>query len=171
MTTFRHIERAGYHVLDWRGGPGLTLDDLLQAYPELVVDRFLVNTSFDSGFLTLSESQIKDGWRMVGRLGHSSRITRIEQVPHDQFDEWVVFERPTQVDAFETMVNYLDFSPIDFGWEEKLESFWRQVIGLHPLHVLGENYGTYLVTRDEKIVNRIIADPPEKADPRSTETP
>src|SRR4051812_34536674 len=138
MATVRHIERNGYHVIDWRGEPCLTLTALLQAYPELVVDRFLVNTSFDSGFLTLSESELNDGWRMVGRLAHSPRIRSIEQVAHDQFDEWLVFEQPTRVEAFETMVNYLRFSPIDFDWEEKLEAFWEQVVRLQPLHVLAE---------------------------------
>jgi hypothetical protein len=171
MTTIRHIERSGYHVIDWRGERCLALDDLLQSYPELVVDRFLVNTSFDSGFLTLAESEVRDGWRMVARLAHSPRIQSIEQVPHDQFDEWLVFEESVQVGAFETMVNYLKFSPIDFDWEEKLETFWEQVVRLHPLHVLAENEGLYLVSRDEKLVKRIIADHPDIAEPRSSETP
>jgi hypothetical protein len=52
----RHIERDGYHALDWQGDPGFFITDLWRQFPELVIGRYLVNTSFDSGFLTLSDS-------------------------------------------------------------------------------------------------------------------
>jgi hypothetical protein len=152
----RHIERDGYHVLDWRDARDLSIDHLWRRFPELVLEYYLVNTSYDSGSLTLSDAEREDGWRMVGRLAHSPQIRSTEQIPHDQFDEWLIFGQPVQVEDFDTMVNYNGFTPIDFGWDEKRERFWQQVIQLQPLHVMAENDGVYLVTRDEDLIRKII---------------
>jgi hypothetical protein len=92
---------------------------------------------------------------MVGRLAHSPQIRSTDQIPHDQYDEWLVFDQRVQVEEFETMVNYSSFTPVDFGWEEKRERFWEQVIRLRPLHVIAENEGVYLLSRDEVLISRI----------------
>lgn len=152
----RHITRDGYQAIDWRDGEGFFITDVWQRFPELVVGRYLVNTSYDSGSLTLLGSEREHGWRNVGRLAHSPQIHSIDEIPHDQFDEWLVFGQPVQVEEFETMVNYYGFTPIDFGWDEKRERFWQQVIRLQPLHVLAENDGVYLVSRDEDLIHKII---------------
>src|SRR5690349_16825057 len=62
----RHFERDGYHALYWRDDSDLT--DLWGEFPEIVVGHYLVNTSYDSGFLKLSDSERQFGWHMVGRL-------------------------------------------------------------------------------------------------------
>lgn len=150
MRSVRHIERGGYHAIDWLDDAGLTIADLWQRFPELVVGRYLVNTSFDSGPLTLSDAEREEGWRMIGQLAHSPAIRSIKQIPHDQYDEWLVFKYPTQVTAVETMVNFGGFSPVDFDWEEKREWFWTQVVRLSPLHVIAENLNIYLTLRAQE---------------------
>jgi hypothetical protein len=152
----RHIQRDGYHVIDWPDRPGQYITALWEKFPELVVGHYLVNTSFDSGSLTLSESERQAGWRMVGQLAHSPRIRGTDEIPHDQFDEWLVFDRPVEVQEFETMVNYIGFSPIAFGWEEKVELYWKQVLKLQPLHVIAEGDRVYLLSRDENLIKRIL---------------
>src|ERR1700722_19605216 len=159
MKSARHIERDGYHAIDWPDRPDLFITTLWLQFPELVVGRYLVNTSFDSGSLTLSESEREDGWRMVGRLAHSPQIRSTDQIPHDHFDEWLVFDRPVEVQEFETMVNYGGFSPVAFDWDEKRERYWDQVLRLQPLHVIAENDGVYLMSRDKSLIARIIAAP------------
>lgn len=156
----RHIQRDGYDVLDWRDDPGFFITDLWGQFPDLVVGRYLVNTSYDSGFLTLSDSELQDGWRMVGRLAHSPQIRCTDQIPHDQYDEWLVFDQPVQVEEFETMVNYGGFTPADFDWDEKQDRFWGQVIRLRPLHVIAENDGVYLVSRDQGLIHTITSAEP-----------
>lgn len=155
MKPSRHIQRDGYQVLDWPGEAGILITGLIEEFPELVVGRYLVITSFDSGFLTLSESELRDGWHMVGRLAHSPPIRSVDQIPYDQYDEWLVFDQPVQVEEFETMVNYVGFTPIDFGWEQKRERFWEQIVRLRPLHVIAQNEGGYLVSRDDGLIRRI----------------
>jgi len=153
----RHSARDGYHALDWPDDAGFFITELWREFPELVLGKYLVNTSFDSGFLTLSDSELRDGWRMVGQLAHSSLIRSVGQIPHDQYDEWLVFDQPVQIEEFETMVNYSGFTPVDFAWEQKRERFWEQVIRLRPLHVIAENDGVYLVSRDEGLIHKITA--------------
>ena len=80
---------------------------------------------------------------MIGPLAHSPQICNPDQIPHDQYDEWLVFDHAAQVEQFESMVNSGGFTPIDFAWDEKRERFWEQVIRLRPLHVLAENQGVY----------------------------
>jgi hypothetical protein len=151
----RHHQRDDYHAFDWPERPDLFISDLWRAFPEMILGRYLVNTSFDSGYLTLSESEIEDGWSMHGRCAHTPRISSLDQIPHDQFDEWLVFEEPVEVSAFETMVNFCAFTPIDFDWAEKLERFWTQVKEIRPLHIIGENDRVYFVSRDAELVRRI----------------
>jgi hypothetical protein len=156
MKDVRYIVRDAYHAVDRPHRHGLSIAKLWHDFPELVVDRYLVNTSFDSGFLTLSDSEREAGWRMVGKLAHSPQIRSPKEIPHDQFDEWLVFDRPVEVQEFETLVNYVDFSPIDFDWEEKFEPYWKQILRLQPLHVIAENDGVYLLSKDEKLVAKIL---------------
>jgi hypothetical protein len=89
--TPRHLERDGFYGLSFPPSSNLTIADLWRRFPELVVGNYLVNTSFDSGFLTLSESQRSEGWHFVGNFAHSPRILTIDQIPHDQYDEWLIF--------------------------------------------------------------------------------
>jgi len=156
LTGARHFERDGYHVFDWPARRDLFISHLWERFPDLVIGRYLVNTSFDSGSLTLSESEAAAGWHKIGELTHSPKITEFEEIPHDQYDEWLVFEQAVDVQAFETLVNYGGFSPIDFSWEEKLELYWRQVLQLKPLHIIAENDAVYLVTRDASVVARVM---------------
>jgi hypothetical protein len=151
----RQIERDGYHAFDWRDDRGFSITHVWNRFPELVLGRYLVNTSYDSGFVTLSDSERQEGWHMVGRLAHSPQIGSTDQIPHDQYDEWLVFDHPVQVEDFDTMVNYGGFTPIDFDWEEKRERFWKQVVHLNPLHVIAENDGVYLLSRDAVLVRKI----------------
>jgi hypothetical protein len=141
--------------LDWREEPGFFITHIWRQFPDLVLGKYLVNTSYDSGFLTLSPSELEAGWRMVGRLAHSPQIRTPDQIPHDQYDEWLIFDKPTQVEEFETLVNYCGFTPVDFGWDDKLERYWEQFMRLKPLHAIGENDGVYLISREENLIRKI----------------
>ena len=152
----RHIEKDGYHLFDWLGRQDFHIDDFWGEYPELVVGKFLVNTSFDSGHLVLTDKEEREGWKMVGQLAHSPRILNGSQIPHDQYDEWLVFDALYEVTEFETMVNYSSFTPVDFAWEEKMNRYWEQILRHRPLHVIGDNGGVYLVTRDTDIASRLL---------------
>lgn len=155
----RHIQRDGFHVFDWPDRKDLPILDICDEVPEIVEKHYLVNTSFDSGFLTLNEDQKSKGWFMVGRLAHSPLIETVDDIPHDQFNEWLVFDRPTRVAQFETLVNFIGFSPVDFDWKEKLQNFWLQIGYFRPLSIIAENYTPYVVTRDPVVISKLVSHP------------
>jgi hypothetical protein len=95
----------------------------------------------------------------------------VEQIPHDQYEEWLIFDHPAEVEQFETMVNFAGFSPVDFDWEKKRERFWEQVARLHPQHVVAENDGLYLVSRDERLVSAVLGAEPSGAPNSRSPTP
>ncbi len=153
----RHVQKDGYHLLDWSVGAEPNIPALLRKVPEIVIGQYVVNTSFESGFLQISPEEAAIGWRMVGDLAHSPKITDIQQLPNDTYDEWLIFDHPVEVTEFETMVNFLNFTPIDFSWEEKREHYWQQIFRWQPQHVLAENDGLYVITRDGAIARKLEA--------------
>ena len=134
--------------------------DICNQYPSLAIGRYLVNTSFDSGSLELSQEEMQQGWFKIGALAHSPRIESVDQIPYDQYDEWLVFDHSVRIEHFDTLVNYGGFNPIDFEWTEKLDLFWEQVIRLQPLHVIAINESPYIVTRDGDLAAAIQVDKP-----------
>jgi len=154
VKSLRHVQRNGFHLFDSQGET-IFIPDFLERFPETVLNKFLANTSFDSGFLMLSGAQQRAGWHMIGKIAHSPRISAVTEIPHDQFDEWLIFETPVEVKHFPTLVNYYGFSPVDFDWPEKIDPFWKHIANLNPLTLIGENDGFYLLTRDEKLAEAI----------------
>ncbi len=94
----RHVQRDGYHLLDWPVETELSIPALLRKAPEMAIGRYVVNTSFDSGQLHISPEEAATGWRMVGDLAHSPKITDIQQLPNDTYDEWLIIRSSRRSD-------------------------------------------------------------------------
>jgi len=71
-----------------------TLGDLLRLCPEIVLGKHIAVTSLDSGPLSLSEQEKAAGWESRKGIAYSPKLTGVENLPHDLFDEWYVFENP-----------------------------------------------------------------------------
>lgn len=138
----------------------MRLDSLLARFPELVVGRYVAVLSFDSGPLILSAEEEKKGWRQIGTLALSPRITDIRDLPFDSFDEWFVFDDVASCGEAESLVNYYSFNPIDFAWEEKKELFWTQLSRLNPASIIADGSVCYLVTRQTEVIEQL-----KRADP------
>ncbi|MGA2218276.1 MAG: hypothetical protein ABSG51_09330 [Terracidiphilus sp.] len=69
-----------------------SLSDILRVYPDVVVGKQLVVTSFDSGPLPLSDEEKAAGWESRGGIAYSPRVVSVNGLPHDDsYDEWYVF--------------------------------------------------------------------------------
>src|SRR5690348_7922714 len=86
------------------------LNELISLAPSLVLGKYLVNTSFDSGKLPLGNDEITNGWSYDGALTLSPEIRAITMIPVCQYDEWYIFETPKQLEDCEAFVNYCGFS-------------------------------------------------------------
>lgn len=147
-------ERDDYSWVEW-DSRAPSLRDLLEAFPKIVMGRYLVNTSFDSGSLPLTESESADGWDKYSRLALSPVITSLSQIPFDQYDEWYVFESSRRFDDHEVFVNYGGFSLHTELYLDATERFWRQLSIIEPETYLSEGDNLLFVTKDKTLHEQI----------------
>ena len=95
----------------WLSIPGASLRDLLSGAPALVSGRVVAITSFDSGPLKLSESELAAGWHIRDAVAISPPGFDIDALPREQFDEWYIFDGEVpSLSQLEIFVNYGSFS-------------------------------------------------------------
>jgi len=138
--------------------------------PKVLLNRYVVVTSLDSGPLHLNHNQLNAGWERVGRLAISPRISNAADVPYCWFDEWYVFDDrvPSTLDI-EVFVNKGTFSlgdpnptidtmyiGSDASVRERLvaaavalrETFWAQLDQLNPESYVANGNCFTFVTRN-----------------------
>jgi hypothetical protein len=101
-------ERGVYSWIEWNYQADF-LSNLLRSFPELVVGRYLINTSFDSGPLPRSDDEIANGWDELNGSTLSPLISTADEIPTCGYDEWYVFQQPSRLECFEVFVNYGGF--------------------------------------------------------------
>jgi len=126
----------------WFQASDLSLGALVEAVPELVRDRFVVVTSFDSGPLRLTLDDIASGWQQSGSLAISPQSPSPSSLPLGEWDEWFVFEEMPSVRSPEVFINYGGFSLrpyLENEWQQAaLERFWGQLAEWWPESYLAE---------------------------------
>jgi len=143
-----------------------TLRDVLEACPELVVGKYLAITSFDSGPLALSESEIAERWESRDGIAYSPRISRIDGLPYDNcYDEWYVLDAPRTIgireescsNPFEEHDPSVVFTPVNRHFspnhedQQVLELFWRQLDRIRPTSYIADCTAfVTLVTSDKQ---------------------
>ena len=144
-------KRGDYFWIEWQEA---FLSDLLSAFPQIVTDKYLINTAFDSGSLTLDEQEVKHGWSKYNELALSPLITENLDIPNCQYDEWYVFNSPTIFEDYEVFINYYGFSLKDFLTDFQ-ERFWKQIEILSPETYLAEGEFLICITKNESLFNQI----------------
>lgn len=149
-------KNGNYYWIEWRDRSKF-LVGLLSKFPQLVLGKYLVNTSFDSGPLSLSPEQIGEGWYKQNRLTFSPSIKDIESISGYGYDEWYVFDSVKKFDSCEVFVNYWCFSLYDTVPEKIQQAFWEQIAQLNPESFLAEGDNLICVTKDLDLFNQISA--------------
>lgn len=147
-------QRNGYGWVEWEWRSQF-LSGLLSAFPQLVVKRYLVNTSFDSGPLSVSPEKISRGWRKHSKLALSPLIGDISEVPLCHYSEWYVFPSPVTFDDYKDFINYGGFSLELPDFSELQEGFWRQLERLAPESFLAEGDNLICVTKDADLFRQL----------------
>ncbi|VBB17106.1 hypothetical protein [Burkholderia stabilis] len=157
-SVMRTGERAGYRIVEWADGTDGDLQSLVLRCPELVVGRHVAIASCDSGPYTPTVEELAAGWSRIGNLAVSPLVETTSQLPMPGFDEWYVYDRPDSFEPHANFVNRLGFSPLNVD-DAYTDAFWRQVVKLAPLHVLGAGTpGLFLVTRDPALFQAALQD-------------
>jgi hypothetical protein len=71
--------------------------DLLQLCPEIVLGKYVAVTSIDSGQLLPTDKETAEGWQSWAKIAYSPKIENAQDVPHDGYDEWCIFNTPTDL--------------------------------------------------------------------------
>jgi hypothetical protein len=128
--------------------------DLLEICPEIVMGKYVAITSIDSGVLALNEAEKAAGWESRGNIAYSPKVQVVESLPRDGWDEWYIFEKPTDLgtshlgeNVFElpvvqgellVLVNYC-FTLHRPEQDVFAELFWRQMEWIRPESYIADN--------------------------------
>ena len=145
MTSGRHND---YYWIQWEGA---FLIPLLLHVPDIVLGRYLINTSYDSGSITLSDEERQEGWRRVGAPTYSPRITDVRSIPHDQYDEWLVFPQPFELQTWQSTINHCGMSLTDPDYKGIQDELWSQIERVGPESYLAEGARLLFITRNQQL--------------------
>lgn len=130
-------------------------------------------TSFDSGPLRLGDEEVAEGWTTKGEVAVSPPLTEGLAVPHDEFDEWYLLDRPAfETDEIEVFVNFGRFTLVppaetyqtfDPTWEKAgldwlapiQERFWRQLGRLKPETYVAMGDHDVVVSRNDRFIQSV----------------
>ncbi|MHC4169354.1 MAG: hypothetical protein ACYSWQ_20595 [Planctomycetota bacterium] len=160
----------------WLQSRGVSIDSLLEWIPESLSDKYLVITACDSGTLTLSDEEVANGWTKHEKLACSPRLKSTDVPPHEEWDEWYIFDQPRVFDDYEIFVNLGGFflrapefltENLDVTWDksaaeaqmqfevERQSRFWRQIERIRPKTYVAEGDSLVFVTRDKTLFDRL----------------
>jgi hypothetical protein len=71
--------------------------DLLELCPEVVLGKYVAVTSIDSGQFVPTGKETAAGWLSHERIAYSPTIQHAEELPREGWDEWYIFNAPTEL--------------------------------------------------------------------------
>jgi hypothetical protein len=71
--------------------------DLLEVCPNVVLGKYVAITSFDSGPLVPTNKEKAAGWENRSNIAYSSKIQNVAGLPRAEYDEWCIFDDPTDL--------------------------------------------------------------------------
>ncbi len=146
------------------------LDDLLKFCPAVVLGRYLAITSIDSGQLSLNAKEDLVGWESRQGIAYSPLVQSVEKLPRGGWDEWYVFQQPTDLGVSRLGTNIFD-PPVQRGEIAVLvnycfalhppersslaDLFWNQLDWIQPDSYIADNDFLTFVTRDESLFDAV----------------
>lgn len=140
--------------------------DLLQICPDVVVGKYVVITSLDSGAHIPTEEEIAAGWQSRGKVAYSPRIQNAQEVPHGGWDEWYIFESPVDLGTSHLEDNVFEvphedrhvsvFVNYNFAFhlpdvKALAALFWDQLARIEPESYVGDNYFLNFATTNRSL--------------------
>ena len=161
----------------WLQHSSLSLNFLLKRYPEFLLRKYLIVTSFDSGPLQPSNLEFNQGWLQHNDLAILPSVQSVDYLPRDQFDEWYIFSHTPLLEDFKVFVNDCSFSlrdpsflmeGTDPTWDlvgirenierlkEMQELFWLQVKLKEVETYISTGNNLIVATQEESLYKRLI---------------
>ncbi|TGD58167.1 hypothetical protein [Flavobacterium humi] len=127
-----------------------TINEFLSGFSKFILHKNLAIVSFDSDSFIPTEGEKKRGWRYKNEIAYFDNINakELEGPIFDIYDQWFLFDYPTEINEIPIFVNYLGFS-IDgntinnnpFAIHD-LNCFWETIARVKPSCFLlcGDNF-------------------------------
>lgn len=144
--------------------------DLLELCAEVALGKFVAVTSFDSGVFQPTEAETAAGWRSSGRIAYSPQILKMEELPRAGWDEWYIFESPTDLGISHLAENifevpqeqghvsvFVNYRLALHGPEMKhfATLFWQQMARIRPESYVADNDYLNFVSRNTALFARV----------------
>ena len=129
--------------------------ELLQLCPEIVLGKYVAVTSIDSGQLIPTDKEMAAGWQSREKIAYSPKIENAQDLPHDGWDEWYIFNTPTDLGTSHLAENIFEVPQeqghvsvlVNYGFAlhppERSESlatlFWEQLARICPESYVADN--------------------------------
>jgi hypothetical protein len=155
----------------WLSSKAACMGDLVEKCSQILIDKFVLITSLDSGSYRLDDELIKSGWKYVGKdaddneeeFALSPRITNPSILPRVHYDEWYVFNSPPKLETVEVFINLVDFGfSIGHVGLHKMESctfeerFWDQLNVINPFAYIADNGTLLFATFDGNLYEQVV---------------
>lgn len=141
--------------------------DLLQLCPEVVRGKYIAISSIDSGEFVPTDKDTANGWQSRGRIAYSPKILDAEDVPHDGWDEWYIFDNPTDLGISHLAENIFEVPQqlghlsvfVNYGFalhppersEGLIDLFWQQLARIGPQSYVADSEYLTFVTMNKAL--------------------
>ena len=147
------------------------LDDLLQLCPQCALGKHIAITSIDSGSYAPRAEDCAAGWKNRGGIAYSPRISSVNELPREGWDEWWVFKQPVDIgvlapkdrnpfeNIYEGEIAALVNSNADLrrgSTDLLVEIFWKQFDWIQPFAYIAES-GSFLtvISADKNLFEEV----------------
>ena len=129
--------------------------DLLQLCPDIVLGKYIAVTSIDSGELIPTDKETAAGWQSRARISYSPKIENAQDLPHGGWDEWYIFNAPTDLGTSHLAENIFEVPQeeghvsvlVNYGFAlhppERSNNlaplFWEQLARIRPESYVADN--------------------------------
>lgn len=151
----------------WLEASSHAIPDVVRICPEVVAQKNLVITLFDSGPLEPTPRQMEQGWRVLDSAVHVPTVEDPSTLPTGACDEWYVFASAPQERDFEVFIAYTWFTlgPASSSkvqaktrWDLKRLQliFWQEMETLQPESYLACGNRLIFVTRNAGYFSKVL---------------
>ena len=91
------------------------LEDLLKLCPEIVLGKYIAVTSNDSGHFYPTEEERAAGWQIRNGIAYGPKVEDAQSLPRAGWDEWFVFENPTDLGGMAPQGSNPFAAPLTWG--------------------------------------------------------
>ncbi len=135
--------------------PEFNVHKFLNDFKTTILDKIIIITSFDCGPLTLTDSELNNGWKYVNSNAMSPLIRTETEVPNDNYDEWYIFDSIPL--TFNSDDNYVANDSFMLGGNniDIQSAFWNNIRMNNPETYISCGNSFKIVTLKEELIKLI----------------